>query len=81
MSALKPSQIAKQLAVSVDTVLRWIRSGELKAIDCSRQCDGKPRWRVTASEFEDFQIRRSTVKNSKPSRRPRKRESDVIEFY
>jgi len=51
-STLNPPQIAKQLRVSHDTVLDWIRRGELKASNLA--AGARPRYVVTPEELAAF---------------------------
>lgn len=43
-------QVADQLSVNVETVRRWVRSGELQVIDLG----GRAGYRVTESTLEKF---------------------------
>lgn len=54
--ALTPPQIAKQLRVSHDKVLDWIRRGELKASNLAT--GARPRYVVTPDELAAFLKRR-----------------------
>jgi excisionase family DNA binding protein len=64
------------------TVLRWIRSGELRALNVGRSVRGKkPRWRVPADAIAEFEARRAAVPAPDGRRRPRRTDDSVIEFY
>jgi transposase len=72
--------LCERFAVGEHTVLAWIRRGELKAIDVSRNQGGRPKWRITPEALETFeQLRTTTPSPSKTQRK--KRPADVIEFY
>lgn len=73
--------ITERYGVSEHTVLAWIRSGELRAINVGR-CLGskKPRWRITQEAVEAFEQLR-TVPPPVPRTPRRKRPTEVIEFY
>lgn len=47
-------EIAEELRVSVETVRRWIRTKQLKALSIGR------RYRIKRKDFEDF-LRRRTI--------------------
>jgi hypothetical protein len=66
--------------VGESTVLAWIHSGELKAINVGVE-PGKrrPRWRITAEAVQAFEAGR-TPTPSLPAVRRRKQDQ-VIEFY
>jgi excisionase family DNA binding protein len=72
--------ICDRYAVGEHTVLRWIRNGELKAIDVSRRLGGKPRWRITAEALAAFEQLRTPSPPPPPVKRNRRR-ADVVEFY
>ncbi len=59
---LTPPQVAKQLGVNADKILAWIRSGELTAINVAQNLGGRPRYRVTSQDLEQFQDSRRTRK-------------------
>jgi hypothetical protein len=71
---LTPPQIAKQLKVSPDKVLTWIRNGELVAFNAATRPDSqRPRYRVTDEALLAFQARRAAgpqqpiVRRQKPA--------------
>ena len=77
---LTPPQVAKQLGVSPDKVLDWIRKGELSATNVAAG-SGRPRYRISAEDLAKFQRTRQNVKPPpRPPRRPRK-DPNVIEFF
>jgi len=76
---LTPPQIAAQLGVKPDRVLRWIRTGVLSAINLS---DGRlrPRFRVAPSDLEIFLSTRRVAAPTRVVRRPRQ-DANVIAFF
>lgn len=52
-SYLTASDVAKRLNVSLDTVRRWLRSGELKGSPF-----GRAGYRIEVADFEEFFNRR-----------------------
>lgn len=50
---LAPPEIAKQLRVSPEKVLGWIRRGELKAVNVSNG-HSRPRYRVSQESLDAF---------------------------
>jgi excisionase family DNA binding protein len=73
--------LCERYGVGEHTVLGWIRSGELQAINVGRRPDGKkPRWRITLEALEAFELAR-THTPPPPRMKCRKRPADVIEFY
>ncbi len=68
------SQVADRYGVGTHTVLAWIRSGELRAVQCGRRIDSrKPRWRITAEAIKEFELLRSAAP-PQPRTRRRKRQ-------
>jgi len=72
--------IQERYGVGEHTVLGWIRLGDLRAVNVSRQLGRRPNWRVTEEALQDFELLRSPTTVPKRTRR-RRRPTDVIEFY
>ncbi|HEV7283205.1 MAG TPA: helix-turn-helix domain-containing protein [Pirellulaceae bacterium] len=49
-----PNQAAKLLEVGYRTVMTWIRSGELAAVNVARAGRGLPRWKVSEKAIAEF---------------------------
>jgi excisionase family DNA binding protein len=75
-----PPQIAKTLGCKPDTVLAWIRSGELVAVNLARRGSTRPRYRIEPRALEAFLAARRVVPSA-PTVRRRKRRTEVIEFF
>jgi excisionase family DNA binding protein len=74
--------VCERYAVSVHTVLAWIRSGELRAVNVGRRSGAKkPRWRITQEALEAFEALRTPGPPPARMKRRKKRPTDVIEFY
>ena len=71
---LSVKDVCERFAVGEHTVLRWIRQGELRAVNCGRSlASKKPRWRVTVEALAAFeQFARPPRRCPKPAavRRP-----------
>ena len=79
--ALTVREIAERYAVTEHGVLAWIRSGELRAINCGRRPGSKkPRWRITAKALAAFELLR-TPSPPPPRTRRRKQSAEVVQFY
>ena len=78
---LSVKDLCERYGVGEHTVLGWIRSGELRAINVGRRLDTKkPRWRVTQEALAAFEQMRTPT--PPPPRAPRrKRPAGIIEFY
>jgi len=72
---LTPPELAKELRIRPDKVLTWIRSGELAAVDVSETIGGRPRWRISADDLDDFLKRRRAQPAPKVTRRRRRKPS------
>jgi excisionase family DNA binding protein len=73
--------VAERYSVTEHTVLGWIRSGELKAVNVGRRPGGKkPRWRITPEALEAFEALRTPV-GPAPRTSRRRTDAGVIEFY
>jgi len=64
-----PPQLAKLWGVAPDKVVRFIRAGELRAIDLSQHQGGRPRYRIAEADKIDFERRRAA---SPPPPAPRR---------
>lgn len=78
---LTPPEVARQWGVSIDKVLTWIRSGELRAVNLATRLSGRPRYRIDINDLRDFEQRRSVIPPSPPHRTRRKLPADIIEFF
>lgn len=73
--------ICNRYNVNEHTVLAWIHSGELKAVNVGvAPGKKKPRWRITEAALLAFEESRAATPPQPRSRRRRK-QSDVVEFY
>jgi hypothetical protein len=72
--------IQRRYAVTTHTVLGWIRSGELKALNVGRRPGArKPRWRVSQEALNAFELLR-TPTPPMPRMRRRRQSAETIEF-
>jgi excisionase family DNA binding protein len=81
---LSVSQVAARLQVSSDTVLGWIRSGGLRAIDVTASGNGMRRhFRITEEALQEFlgsrEVRCSPSPRAAPARRRRETGSEQEE--
>ena len=77
--AITPPALAQRLGVNVHKVLGWIARGELRAVNAG---DGsRPRWRIMPDDLEQFLARRAAQPTVKATRRRRKADPAVIEFF
>ncbi len=73
--------LTEKFSVSEHTVLEWIRSGELRAINVGvSPGKKKPRWRISESALAEFELARTASPPPTRTRR-RKQPTDTIEFY
>jgi excisionase family DNA binding protein len=80
-STLSVCDLCERYGVGEHTVLGWIRSGELRAVNVGRRPGAKrPRWRITQEALAAFEMARTQTPPPPKSRR-RNRPADVIEFY
>jgi transposase len=79
MGTFSIKQLQERYGVGEHTVLGWIHSGLLRAIDISRVTSSRPKWRITPEDLEAFEMRRSH-KPPEP-RKPRKSKKPERMFY
>lgn len=65
-----PPEVAKELRISVDRVLHWIKSGKLRAVNLSEGIE-RPRWKVDPDDLAAFLAGRSNHTTAKPVRESR----------
>jgi len=53
--------LQERFGVGEATVLGWIQSGELEAIDTRRSGSTRAKWRVTQEALNRFESKRSTM--------------------
>jgi excisionase family DNA binding protein len=80
-STLSVRDLCERYGVSEHTVLGWIRSGELRAVNVGRRPGAKkPRWRITQESLDAFEALRTP--SPPPPRTPRRKQpAEVVEFY
>ena len=69
MKTKSPSEIAQRFGVDHAKVLRWIDSGQLKAVNVATNPTGRPRWRVSDHSLAEFEQARANVPPLQPTRR------------
>ena len=77
-------ELAASLGIDQDKVLAWIHRGELRALNVAESATGRPRWRIPADAWEEFERRRTTKATATATRPRRRRKRDmagVVEFY
>ena len=80
-SALTVADVSDRYSVDQHTVLAWIRSGELRAVNVGRRPGSrKPRWRISVEALAAFE-RSRTASPPMPIVKHRKSSADVIAFY
>lgn len=78
------SDLCERYGVGEHTVLGWIRSGELRAVNVGRTPGGKkPRWGITSEALAQFELSResSGPRVGTNSKRKQKADPKLIEFY
>jgi excisionase family DNA binding protein len=80
-STFSVHDVSERYSVGEHTVLGWIKSGELRAVNVGRKAGAKkPRWRITQEALDAFEVLR-TPTPVRPRVRRRKRPAGIIEFY
>lgn len=79
--AFTPPEIAKRWGCKPGRVVTLIKSGRLAGFSLSPEDCKRKRWRVMLSEVERFERGEPAVTAAKPSRRKRRRNTEVFEFF
>jgi transposase len=77
---LTPPAIARLLGVTPETVIAWIRAGELNGINIATSLAGRPRYKIAQESLDQFLQKRMTVPPTKPARREKHYASVKSEF-
>lgn len=81
MQTYSVTEVKERFGVGEHTVLMWIKSGELRAINVARGTGKRPKWRITAESLAAFELsRESGAPPAKPTRR-RKRPAEPTAYY
>ena len=76
-----PTEVAEIEGVDPQTVLHWIRTGQLKAHCASKlAASKKPRWRITDADLTAFRLSRQNG-TKEPTQPRRKRAAGPIKEY
>ncbi|MBL9163122.1 MAG: helix-turn-helix domain-containing protein [Planctomycetaceae bacterium] len=73
MTSYSPPQVADMLGVAPETVIAWVRSGQLPGFDVSRPAARRPRFRITDAALAKFIEQRQTSPKPISSRQKRVR--------
>lgn len=57
---LTVAQLAARLGVAPRKVHKWIRCGELRAVNTAADPNGRPRWVIDLADLQAFEQRRAT---------------------
>ena len=77
--AQTPPAVARQLGVDSHKVLGWIASGQLRAINVGG--GSRPRWRIMSDDLQAFLDGRAARPAVKATRRRRKVDAAVTEYF
>ena len=78
---ITPPELARRWGIDTLKVLRWIRTGELRAIDAgTRRGQKKPRFLIDMADLAAFEAARSVTPPT-PRMRRRKADPSVIQFF
>jgi hypothetical protein len=74
--------LQERYEVTEKTVLSWIHSGELKALQLGRKLGSrKPRWRVTPEALAAFEALRAFTPRAEPIKAPRRKKADGVHEF
>lgn len=71
--SLTVREVVERFGVTEHTVLAWIRSGELRAINAGTARGTRPTWRILPDALDEFIAMRSSAPAPEPARATRKR--------
>ena len=77
---LTPPELARQWGIDVAKVLKWIKSGELRAVNLATTRTGRPRYAIDQADVAIFEAGRA-VQPPAPRVRRRRADPNVIQFF
>jgi excisionase family DNA binding protein len=83
MTSFTVKAVCERYGVTPHTVLSWIRSGDLRAVNVGRSGKAKrPSWRITEAALETFEeLRAPRPAARRRGTRARRRAREIVEFY
>ncbi len=76
-----PPQLGEELGVGESKPRKWIESGELPATNLATSRGGKPRWRISSADVDEFLAARASQPPPPKATKRRKSAVDVIKFF
>jgi excisionase family DNA binding protein len=76
-----PPTYAKEIAIKVDKVYSLIAAGEITAVNVAADPRGKPRYRISRTEWERWLESRSTKPPEPKPRRRRRAATPAKEYF
>ena len=80
-ACLTAKQVAHELHVDPDTVRAWATSGQLSFVNVAAKQGGRPSYRFTRDQMDEFVMRRSSSREEPARPRRRTRLKGHEEFY
>jgi hypothetical protein len=74
------ADLCRRWKIGADKIHRFIRSGELLAVNVASTLVGRPQWRITPESVRAFEKRRGSAPPPKMQRQRRRRVQE-IDFY
>lgn len=74
------SEVATSRGVNVTKVLAWIDSGELKAVNCAKNRNGLPRWKIPAEALAAFDRARASTPSPPPAKARGRKLNEPTEY-
>jgi hypothetical protein len=76
---LTVAEVARRYRVSPDRVRAWIAAGQLRAINRTDSCLGRPRWVIPPEALAAFEAARAAAPPPRPARR--RRQLMQVDYY
>ncbi len=77
---ITPPELARRWGIDKAKVIKWIRSGELRAIDACTHRGTKPRFLIDEDDIRAFEQAREVLPACPPPRVRRNRRSQVKQY-
>jgi hypothetical protein len=78
---LTPPELAKLWRCKAETILGFIKSGELEAVNLARKSAKRPRWRISPDAIRAFEHGRAAGERPAHVARRRRQPPGIIPFF
>jgi hypothetical protein len=76
-----PRGVAERIDVRIHSVLYWIASGQLRAVNVAKKPGGRPSWRIAKDDLALFLMARTPQTHAPSGRRKKQPAGDYVKYF